>query len=276
MVRAQIPGDAYLNEKYPWDPTGWVTACCAAIEDQDRETALTCLELWDGVTGSLNVLLAGMKYGFLLIVKKIIRHVLGLPYVKHAMPYAVPWEELIECAVLTCRSIAVLKFIETEFLSDSHDGRDPRLIWCQAIEDFARITITDAVEKGDRWLAATCLELSPSLALDPSLIVAYRPPADLLWVIMSKIFNESKGRSFSALKMRQKSLRNLETITLFNKCRKLNANPTSRAMARIFIKRGLESFPSSGGLSPDAYEFIIYLRKKYGAGDEMKFRNAAN
>lgn len=273
MARAQNSADGYLNAKFPWNPTNWVTACCAAIEVQDRETALTCLELWDGADdpcGPLNVSLTAMKHGQFIIVKKILRRAQKMRRGKYVISYVVRWRELIKCAVLTCRSTAALKFIETEFLLNGYNGSNPGKSWRSAIESFAKLTVRDAVERGDRWLVATCLGLSPSLAPDSSVIVVYQPPPDVLWVIMSRLFDASEGQSLLALEKRKKDLRNLHTIASRNNYHSLTVNPPTRAMARILIKRGLESFPSFAPLKPNAYDFILDLKKKYSAGGEME------
>lgn len=246
---------AHNSNALPWDSAEWVPACCAAIAKQDRETALTCLELWDGTTvphSPVKVLLTALKHEFMSIAKKILRRV---PSPR------IPWKQLITCAVADCRSTAVLQFLKSEFLLARHDEHNSRKLWRRSTEDIAPLILTNAAAKKDCFVMRMCLRLSPLLTLASSVIIKHNTSPDMLWLIMSKLFEVSKGTSVQAIATREVSLRHLDAVAF---SRQNERSPTTRAMARIFIKRALVTFPPSSMVARGSRDFILSLKNKYG------------
>lgn len=259
MACEQKNTDTYLNAKYPWDPTGWALACCAAITNKDRETAMTCLEMWDGLTDSgclTDVLLAAMFHGFLLIAKKIIRR----------RPYrdVVLWHKLIACAAADCRSTAMLHFLEIEFLRKENNSLE---FWRRTTKDVADITLHTVADHGDCLAVRICLRINPVFALRPSVIVRHATSPNLLWMLTSRLFEASEGTTALAVATREECLQHLETIASTASLR----SPTTRAMARTLIRRALATFPPLAFKTCNSPEFVRSLRKKYSGGGEMEF-----
>lgn len=259
-----FPASKYFDENYPLDAAEWVPACCTAIANQNREAALTCLELWDGTTvphSLTNVLRAAIKHGFLLIVKKVVR--------RTPSPDMVPWRELIACAVSDCRSTALLQFLKIEFLSAPRKENNSRELWRRVTKDVARTALPAAVGKGNCLVARICLRLSPLLALDSSAIIKCKTSPDMLWIIMAKLFEVSEGTTVWAITTREESLRRLDAVVSVKN--QSARSPTTRAMAQLLIKHALVTFSPFGMVARGSCEFVLSLKEKYGVGGEMQF-----
>lgn len=231
--------DELIGDALPPNPTEWADTCCTAIKTQNREAALTCLELWDQSAslvlwdrqippiGTTNVLLTAMRHGFPLMVKKIIRRM--------PLPDMVPWRKLIECAVSNCHSTAMLQFLEIEFLSAPNNMGNLRVRWHMAIEEVTGTMIPIAVERGDCLAVRIYLRLSPSQTFNASVIIGYKTSPDLLWVVMSQQFKVSKGDGVWSINAREEALQCLAAVAT---SQHLRHPPITRAMARAFINRG--------------------------------------